>query len=116
MSNLIRSRKSRVSAVLATAAISMGLVAAPAAQAQPVITGGIVNVTVVDVIDGDVLSNNNVGVGVAAGIAANVCGVDVNAAVLGIVRDRGSNQTTCTSDAGDQQVTIRQGGPPGQGQ
>ena len=114
MSNLIRSRKSRVSAVLATAALSVGLVAAPAAQAQPVVTGGLVNVTVVDLIDGDVLSNNNVGVGVAAGIAANVCDVDVNAAVLGVVRDRDTSQTRCTSDAGDQQVTISQGGPPGQ--
>jgi hypothetical protein len=100
---------------LATAALSVGLVAAPAAQAQPVITGGLVNVTVVDVIDGDVLSNNNVGVGVAAGIAANVCdAVDANAAVLGVVRDRSTDRTQCTSEAGDQQVTITQGGPPGQ--
>ena len=106
MSNLIRSRKSRVSAILATAALSVGLVAAPAAQAQPVITGGLVNVTVVDAVD---VENNrilqNVGVGVGANIAANVCGVDVNAAVLGVIRnDDSPGQFECST--GDQTVTL----------
>jgi peptide deformylase len=86
MSNLIQSRKSRVSAVLATAAVSVGLVAAPAAQAQPVFTGGLVNVT---------LANNEILSNVGIGVAANVCGV--NAAVL--VQDLASDNTAeCTSE------------------
>jgi hypothetical protein len=85
MSNLIHSRKSRVSAVLATAAVSLGLVAGPA-QAAPVITGGLVNVTLVDVVD---INNNNIVAQIPVGVAANVC--DVNAAVLvGAQEDTGN--------------------------
>ena len=83
----------------------LGGVAASPANAQPVVTGGLVNVTIVDLIDGDVLSNNNVSVGAALGIAANVCGVAVNvlATQLGT-----PGPITCTSEASNQEVTISQ--------
>ncbi|SNS12240.1 Small secreted domain [Geodermatophilus saharensis] len=42
------------------------------AGAQPLITGGLVNVTLVDV-----LSGNEVAVQIPIGVAANVCGVSV---------------------------------------
>ena len=101
MSNLIRSRTSRVSAVLATAAVSLGMFAGPAA-AQPQ-QNGLVNVYV-----DDVLTENNiaVGVGVAAGVAANVCGVDVNAAVLGAVQNRGGDTVACEADADNVEVRF----------
>jgi hypothetical protein len=65
----------------------------PTASAAPVVTGGLVNVTLVDV-----LSHNEVAVQVPIGIAANVC--DVNAAVLlAAVRDTGSAMCDATADS-----------------
>ncbi len=81
------------------------LATAAPASAQPVVTGGLVNVTVVDLIDGDVLSNNNVSVGAALGLAANICGVGVNVLATQI-GDGGP--ISCTSEASDQQVDITQ--------
>ena len=100
MSNLIRSRKSRVSAILATAAVSMGLVAAPAAQAQvgPIVTGGLVNVTIVDAVD-----LRNVNVQIPIGVAANVCGVNV--AVLA-AQDQEQGPIDCTA-ATTQDLPVR---------
>jgi hypothetical protein len=57
-------------------ALSLGVGAAasvPQASAQPVVTGGLVNVTVVDV-----LSHNDVQVAVPVEVAVDVCGVNVN--------------------------------------
>ena len=72
MSNLIRSRKTRVSTVLATAAVSLGIMAGPAAAQNQGQQNGLVNIAVVDV-----LNNNQVAVQVPIGVAANVCGVNV---------------------------------------
>lgn len=63
---------------LASAALSGGLLfgagaAALPASAAPVVTGGLVNITVTDV-----LNDNQVNVQVPIGIAANVCGVNAN--------------------------------------
>jgi hypothetical protein len=58
------------------AALSIGVGAAatvPSAAADPVVTGGLVNITVVDVA-----SHNNVQVAVPIDVAANVCGINVN--------------------------------------
>jgi len=97
----------RILATSATAAIALTGstlgIAAPA-HASPVITGGLVNITVVDLIDGDVLSNNNVALGAALGLAANICDVNVN--VLSVQLRNGG--ATCTADASGQQVTISQ--------
>ena len=65
-----------IAAVGAAGALATGslFLASPAQAAPPVITGGLVNVTVVDAVD---VNNNrilqNVGVGVAANVQAQVC-------------------------------------------
>ncbi len=85
---MMRARK-LVAALFSTAIMAV-TVAAPAG-AQPVITGGLINITLVDV-----LNDNQVNVQVPIGIAANVC--DVNAAILlAAVRDTGS--ATCEATA-----------------
>jgi hypothetical protein len=80
--------RSLVSAVLVSAALTVGI--APAAIAQP--QRGLVNVNIEDV-----LNRNAVGVGVAANVIAEVCGVVVNANVLAeqVVRNGGTFTTTC---------------------
>ena len=81
-----------------------GSVAATApAFAQIAVQDGLVNVAV-----GDVTILEDVNVGVAAQVAANVCGVKVGpVAVLGRAVDRsGMTSTICVSPQGP--VTIRQ--------
>lgn len=86
---MTRARK-LVAALFSTAVMAV-TVAAPASAHPPLVTGGLINVTLMDV-----LNNNNVSVQVPVGIAANVC--DVNAAVLlAAVRDTGS--ATCEATA-----------------
>jgi len=94
------------------------MAAAGTASAQPQnVQDGLVNVAVydIDVLTGDitlnrVLSDNNVAVGVAAQIAAAVCGVKVGPlAVLGQAVDRsGATSTVCTNDLGTQRVDFVQ--------
>jgi class 3 adenylate cyclase len=43
---------------------------------------GLVNVGIGDIETGDILSNNRVAVGVAANVAANVCGVTAQVGVI----------------------------------
>jgi glucose uptake protein GlcU len=66
----------RIAAALSVLPVAFAL-SAGSAQAQPVVTGGLVNVTLVDVVD---VNNNQVIAQVPIGVAANICGV--NAAVL----------------------------------
>lgn len=92
----------------AASAVLAGALAAPAlaspASAAPVFTGGLVNVTIVDLVTlENVLNRNNVGLGVAAGIAANVCGTRVNVLIADI-KDDGT--ATCTATASGQRVDI----------
>jgi hypothetical protein len=97
----------RILAASASAVVALTgstFMAAAPASAQPLVTGGLVNVTVTDVIDGDVLSNNNVSLGAALGVAANVCDVNVNV----LARQLRSGGATCTSDASGQTVDISQ--------
>ncbi len=86
------------------AAGSVGL-AAPA-QAAPVITGGLVNVTVteVDVLTGDFLNGNTVqvGVGAALALAANVCDVNVNV----LARQFRNGGATCSNTVDDVRTTV----------
>jgi hypothetical protein len=66
--------------VLATATLAAS-VFVPAAAPQPIVTGGLVNVTIVDFIDVnnvDVEILNDVNVAAALQPAANVCDVNVN--------------------------------------
>ena len=88
-----------IAAVFAGGAL-IGVAAVPAmAQVQD----GLVNVAI-----GDVTILEDVNVGVAAQVAAQVCGVKVGpVAVLGRAVDRsGATDTVCTSDQGP--VTILQ--------
>src|SRR4051794_41893689 len=97
----------RTKRTLATLAAGGTLALAPAVPAMaqgPLVTGGLVNVTVTDVAN-NVLSNNNIGVGAALNVAANGCGVGVNvlATQLGT-----SGPIHCTNPAHRQPVTLTQ--------
>src|SRR3954453_10557782 len=97
----------RTKRTLATLATTGTLALAPAVPAMaqgPVVTGGLVNVTVTDVAN-NVLSNDNIGVGAALKVAANVCGVGVNvlATQLGT-----SGPVSCTNTLNGQRVDITQ--------
>lgn len=83
----------------ATAVVGM---AAPA-SAAPQIQNGLVNVAV-----GDVSILENARIGIAAQVAAQICGVKVGpVAVLGAAVDRsGDTRTVCQTDQGP--VTISQ--------
>ena len=98
--NMRRTRK-LMATLSAAGLMSFGL-AAPASPA-PVVTGGLVNVTVVDVID-DVtvtVQDVNVAVGVAANVAATLCDTaDVNAAVLATQVVRGGDTVRCETTTG----------------
>ena len=95
--------RTRIAAVaLCTGAAVSGLGALPA-QAASHHQDGLVNVAV-----GDVNILNDANIGVAAQVAANVCGVKVGpVAVLGNAVDRtGATRTVCTTPTGP--VTIEQ--------
>ncbi len=94
-------RTRRLAALLLTSALM--LVAVPIAAAQTTTQDGLVNVSV-----GDITITDAVDIGVAAQIAANICGVKVGpVAVLGTSVDRsGDSRTVCTTDQGP--VTINQ--------
>ncbi len=83
-------------------ASALMLVAVPMAAAATQNQDGLVNVAIGDITIEDV------NIGVAAQIAANICGVKVGpVAVLGAAVDRsGATRTVCTTDQGD--VTLTQ--------
>ena len=85
---MLKSPKARLAVALTTGVLAAGAAAAPVATAQPVITGGLVNITITDV-----LNNNQVNVQVPIGVAANVCGVAANVLAQGNV----SQPVSCTS-------------------
>jgi len=91
---------------LSTAAMLFGGMAGPAAAQQQ--ADGLIVVQIGDITTGDILSENEVAIGVAAQIAANVCGVKVGpVAVLGTAVDRsGDTRTVC--ETGDQFVRFTQ--------
>lgn len=95
------------SASMLAGALALGIGTTPA-TAQLVVQRGLVNVVVFDVIENIVIRDINVGVGVAANIAANVCGVTVPVAVLSQQVVLGAEEFTCSNDAGDTSVTISQ--------
>jgi hypothetical protein len=94
---LTRTRK-LAAATLLSGMLTVG-VAAPAMAQQ----NGLVNVEI-----GDVTILQDVRIGVAAGIAATVCGVRVGpVAVLAQQVDRsGAQETVCTADADNPTVII----------
>ena len=94
-------------ALMSAAALTVtGVAMAQPASAAPLVTGGLVNVTVSDVdllndndvdILNDVLNRNRVNVGVVAQIAATVCDTNIGG-VLGSLRDTG--RATCSTAEG----------------
>ena len=94
--------KKTCAALFATALLAVGL-AAPAGAANNSRQNGLVNVSV-----GDVSILNNANVGVAANVAAAVCGVNVGpVAILAVnTAATGTQHTVCT--IGDQAVTLTQ--------
>lgn len=60
------------------------------------------NVTITDVIDDVTVVVQDINVGAALGIAATVCDVNVNV----LAEQLRNGGATCTSDAGDNVVTI----------
>jgi hypothetical protein len=92
--------RKRVCAALVTCAVAIG-VGADTAAAQPQ-QSGLVNVNV-----GDVTILQDVGIGVAANVAANICGVQVNAAVLAQQVIRNNDPFgVCETGEQDAPVTI----------
>ena len=75
---MFKSAKARLAIALTAGAVSVGAVAAPAASAQPVVTGGLVNVTITDAV-----SHNQINAQIPIGVAANVCGVQANVLAQG---------------------------------
>ena len=92
----IRRRTTGVAALVAAGALGFGMVGSAAAQPQ----SGLVNVNV-----GDVTILEDVGVGVAANVAANICGVQVNAAVIAeqVVRN---DEPLAVCETGEQNAPV----------
>jgi hypothetical protein len=88
-------------ALLVAGALSLGLTGPATAQVQ--VQDGLVNVAI-----GDIEVLNNANIGIAAEVAAQVCGLRVsNVAVLAEqVDNSGRTRTVCTTDQGP--VTISQ--------
>ena len=86
----IRRSLATVGAAGALATASLG-VAAPAHAASPVVTGGLVNVTIVDLVD-----VNDVTVQVPVAAAVNICDVNV-AILLAAIEDTGTANCTATA-------------------
>jgi hypothetical protein len=94
--------KLRLAALVGAVTMAIGLGAAPAASAQQ--QTGLVNVIV-----GDVTILEEVGIGVAANVAVNLCpGVQVNAAVLAIARQKNQQTVVCQTGEQNADVTITQ--------
>jgi hypothetical protein len=88
----MRKIKKLVATTFATGLMAVG-VATPTASAQPVTTGGLVNVTVFDV-----LNNTDVNVQVPIGVAANVCGVQANVLAQGGIQEPVDCTSSTTQD------------------
>ncbi len=95
--------------ILAAAMLTTGI-SLPSAEAQNSSQRGLVNVAVFDVIDDVTIVVRDVyvdvGLGVAANILANVCGVAVPVAVLGAAGAAGVFE--CRNEAGDAGAIIEQ--------
>ena len=70
-----------MASLFATGLLTVGA-AAPASAQPPVVTGGLVNITIVDI-----LNNNEVNVQIPIGVAANVCGVQANVLAQGGIQE-----------------------------
>ncbi len=89
---MILTVKRAAAAVMMTGALSAGI-ALPASAKGPVITGGLVNVTLTNIAN-----NNQVTVTIPIQAAANICGVSV--AVLGDALNNGPVDCTASPSQG----------------
>ncbi len=93
--------KTRIASVgVAGALLLGGAAAAPAQAAGPVVTGGLVNVTLTNV-----LNNNQVQVAVPIQAAAAICGVTVNV-LSAALTPTGTQTFNCPARNGNQTVTA----------
>jgi len=93
--------KTRIAtAGIAGALLLGGAAAAPAQAAGPVVTGGLVNVTLTNV-----LNNNQVQVAVPIQAAAAICGVTVNV-LSAALAPIGTQTFTCPARNGNQTITA----------
>jgi hypothetical protein len=97
----------RIAMGVASMALGLGgsLAMSTPAQAAPLVTGGVINVTVTEVIDDVTVTVKDVNVGVAAALnlAANVCGTTVAVVAQDLASDG-----TCTNDLSGQTVNLAQ--------
>lgn len=96
-------------AILAAAAALATAVPDRAEAQGPVVTGGLVNVTLVDLVDiGDVqVVVQNIAVGVAVNIAAQICGTQLNVPIGVLTQQviRTGQATACTITDQDGHLT-----------
>jgi hypothetical protein len=78
---MLKSRRF-IASIFASAVVAVGF-AGPAA-AQPIFTGGLVNVTIIDALD---VNRNQINVQIPIGVAANVCGVQANLLAQGNIQE-----------------------------
>jgi carbohydrate-selective porin OprB len=95
----------RLFATISAAALLTVGAAAPASAQPPVITGGLVNITIVDVLNQNEV-NVQVPVGVAANIAANVCVGQLQVGVIARQLARGGT-VECLAETGNAMVLQR---------
>ena len=101
----------RILAAICAVSVLAVLGVAPAGAANNASQTGLVNVAI-----GDVAILNNVNLGVAANVAATVCGVTVPVAVLANQVITGAGTFTCSTTTDPLTVTQSQnGGPSGTG-
>ena len=94
-----------VATLFLTGALAAGSVApGSAALNGPIVTGGLVNITVVDVLN-NVTLDRVVNVAAAVNIAANVCNVPVSVLSADYAQDLSA---TCTNTANGVTATINQ--------
>lgn len=93
--------KTRIATVGIAGALALGGAAAPAQAAGPVVTGGLVNVTIFNV-----LNNNQVQIAVPIQAAAAICGVTVNV-LSAALAPTGTQTFNCpATQSGNQTVTA----------
>ena len=105
--------KKKLAALAIGTTLAFGAANMEAAPPGPVITGGLVNLTLVDVVDVgdvDIALLNNVGVGVAANVAAQICGtsltVPVGVLAAQVVQTGQATACEITGQDGDAQNVI----------
>jgi hypothetical protein len=80
-----------IATLFATATIGATALA-PAASAQPIITGGLVNITVTNLLNNNTVTVQ-VPIALALNLAANVCGVNVGV----LAQQLRTGEATCTN-------------------